>query len=401
MKFWKSKSKEPKPKTSETQDKFQLSQKFQLNSIYNSIEEYQPMKTKLISDEFLEKQYDDLFSEEIINLSKLRKLAWNGIPSSYFPSFYSFILIKNYKEFRCFAWQILLNYLPPNKSYQTVILTKKREEYHTLKNTYFPDGKLIKDLEESELKIMKIIGADVPRTQPDLKLFHIKEIQEMMLHLLFIWNMRHPASGYVQGINDLTTPFILAFLQQFLTIDIITFDVPSKKVTQEIYDDIEADTYWCLSKILDYILDNYTPSQPGIQKGLAKIKEICKRMDFELYEHLEKEGVDFFQFAFKWVYCLLIREFPLRLGLILFDAYISLNNEGFMGFHIYVCSALILKWNKKLKKMNFNELMLFLQSLPTKNWNENDIRMLLGEAWVYQSIFDETKGHLNLETEKK
>ena len=305
-----------------------------------------------------------------------------------------------YIEFRSGSWQILLNYLPPNRSYQPIVLSKKREEYLILKNTYFPDGQLTNSLDEGQIKIMKIIGADVPRTQPDLKLFHIKEIQEMMLRLLFIWNMRHPASGYVQGINDLTTPFIVAFLQQFAVIDLITFDVPAKKVAQEVFDGIEADTYWCLAKILDYILDNYTPSQPGIQKGLAKIKEICKKMDFELYEHLEKEGVDFFQFAFKWVYCLLIREFPLRLGLVLFDAYISLNNEGFMGFHIYVCSALILKWSKKLKKMKFNELMLFLQSLPTKNWNDNDIRMLLGEAWVYQSIFDETKGHLNLETKK-
>lgn len=270
-----------------------------------------------------------------------------------------------------------------------------------MKMTYFPHGRVIEDLEEGQLKIMKIIAADVPRTQPDLKLYHIKEIQEMMIRFLFIWNMRHPASGYVQGINDLATPFVLAFLQKEVTVDVQTFDVPAQKIPHEVYDNIEADTYWCLSKILDYILDNYTPSQPGIQKGLAKIKEICKKMDFELFEHLEKEGVDFFQFAFKWVYCLLIREFPLRLGLILFDAYISLNNEGFMGFHIYVCSALILKWSKKLKKMKFNELMLFLQSIPTKNWNDNDIRMLLGEAWVYQELFDETKGHLNLEETKK
>ena len=266
---------------------------------------------------------------------------------------------------------------------------------------YFPINHENKEWDESQQKIMKIIAADVPRTQPDFKLFHIKEIQEMMMRLLFIWNSRHPASGYVQGINDLTTPFISTFLQQFVQIDLITFEVPNKKISQEIFNDIEADTYWCLSKILDYILDNYTPSQPGIQKGLAKIKEICKKMDIELYEHLEREGVDFFQFAFKWVYCLLIREFPLKLGMILFDAYISLNNEGFMGFHIYVCSALILKWSKKIKKMKFTEMMYFLQNLPTKTWNENDMRMLLGEAWVYQSIFDETKGHLNLDMEKK
>lgn len=262
-----------------------------------------------------------------------------------------------------------------------------------LKNMYFPNGLKDNEWDEPQEKIMKIIMADVPRTQPELKLFHMKEIQEMMIRILFIWNSRHPASGYVQGINDLTPPFITAFLQEFVEINTDTFDVPSKKISEEIFIGIEADTYWCLSKILDYIIDNYTPSQPGIQKALAKIKEICKKMDMDLSEHLEKEGMDFFQFAFKWVYCLLIREFPLKLGLTLFDAYISLNNEGFMGFHIYVCSALILKWSKKLKKMKFNEMMLFLQSVPTQKWTENDIRLLLGEAWVYQSIFDETLEH--------
>ena len=83
MKFWNNKSKDHKLKTSESQDKFKLSQKFQLNSIYNSFEEYQPQRSNLISDEFLEKQFEELFSEEIINLSRLKKLAWNGIPSSH------------------------------------------------------------------------------------------------------------------------------------------------------------------------------------------------------------------------------------------------------------------------------------------------------------------------------
>lgn len=30
--------------------------------------------------------------------------------------------------------------------------------------------------------------------------------------ILFIWAIRHPASGYVQGINDLVTPFFVVFM---------------------------------------------------------------------------------------------------------------------------------------------------------------------------------------------
>jgi hypothetical protein len=50
--------------------------------------------------------------------------------------------------------------------------------------------------DENEKKIIKIINADVMRTQPECKLFRHKKIQDLLGRLLFIWNMRHPASGF-------------------------------------------------------------------------------------------------------------------------------------------------------------------------------------------------------------
>lgn len=41
--------------------------------------------------------------------------------------------------------------------------------------------------------------------------------------ILFIWAIRHPASGYVQGINDLVTPFFVVFLSEFVGKCVITF----------------------------------------------------------------------------------------------------------------------------------------------------------------------------------
>lgn len=34
--------------------------------------------------------------------------------------------------------------------------------------------------------------------------------------ILFIWAIRHPASGYVQGINDLVTPFFVVFVFEYI-----------------------------------------------------------------------------------------------------------------------------------------------------------------------------------------
>lgn len=60
------------------------------------------------------------------------------------------------------------------------------------------------------------ISIDVPRMNPDIPLFQQKIVQECFQRVLFIWSMRHPASGYVQGINDLITPFFVVFLSYYI-----------------------------------------------------------------------------------------------------------------------------------------------------------------------------------------
>lgn len=52
------------------------------------------------------------------------------------------------------------------------------------------------------------------RTQPDIPVFQSEQIQSMMTRILFIWAVRHPASAYVQGINDLCAPLLLVFLSE-------------------------------------------------------------------------------------------------------------------------------------------------------------------------------------------
>ena len=86
--------------------------------------------------------------------------------------------------------------------------------------------------------------------------------------------MRHPSSGYVQGINDIVTPFIVVFLSDFVKINTDTLELPQDfpDITEEQLREVEADSYWCLCKILDRILDNYTSSWPGIQKSFGRMK---------------------------------------------------------------------------------------------------------------------------------
>ncbi len=44
---------------------------------------------------------------------------------------------------------------------------------------------------------------------------------------------------------------------------------------------IEADSFWCMQKMLEGIQDNYTLAQPGIQTKLLALNDLMKRLDGE------------------------------------------------------------------------------------------------------------------------
>ena len=85
---------------------------------------------------------------------------------------------------------------------------------------------------------------------------------------------------------------------------------------------IEADSFWCLSRLLDGIPDNYTCAQPGIQRSVKRMAELVARIDPPLSEHLAAQGVEFMQFAFRWMNCLLMREISVKNTVRMWDTYL-------------------------------------------------------------------------------
>lgn len=59
-------------------------------------------------------------------------------------------------------------------------------------------------------------------------------------------------------------------------------DVENYDVSKLLPDDlqqVEADSYFSMAKLLDGIQDNYTFAQPGIQKKVYMLKELMQRID--------------------------------------------------------------------------------------------------------------------------
>ena len=326
------------------------------------------------------KKIKEICSQDFISIEELRNICWKGIPSED-------------PLIRSECWKILLGLYPLKKELKSSIIKRKKDEYIDMCNLYSnalsnPD----EVMNEEELKIYRQILKDNPRTMPESSLFQHEKIQFMLTRVLYIWSLRHPASGYVQGFNDLCIPFfIVYFLEKFPEKNIDTIlklnEDEFKKLSEETLTEIETTIYFSLTKLLDRIQTNYTINQPGITLMIKKMELIIQKVDPKLYEYLKKYEIDYVQFCFRWMNCFLIREFPVKLILRLWDAYFS-EEKGFSEFHLYVCACLLLTFSEKLKAMTeFQELIVFLQNLPTSNWRIEDMDMLLAKSYSIKMLY--------------
>jgi len=360
---------QPTPNNNDNKDNNKDNQKeVEANKIISS------KSTKII------KKIEKINSQDFISIEDLRNICWNGIPFEQ-------------PEIRAECWKILLGLYPLNKKLRQSSIQKKKEEYMDMRNVYSkslsnPD----KEMNDEELKIYKQIQKDIPRTMPESSLFQNQEVQDMLTRILYIWSLRHPASGYVQGFNDLCVPFfIVYFLPEFQGKDIDSIikldDNEFKKLSNNTLIEIETNVYYSLKKLLDRIQTNYTHNQPGITKMLKKMELIIEKVDPKLYQYLKNFQIDFVQFCFRWMNCFLIREFSVKLILRLWDTYFS-EEKGFSEFHLYVCACLLLWFSEKIKAMTeFQEVIVFLQNLPTEKWDIKDMDVLLAKAYSIKELY--------------
>jgi hypothetical protein len=369
-----------------------------------------------------------VYDDEVTDMNQLRAMSWAGIPF----------------DVRPITWKLLLGYLPVMKSRRSQVVESKRADYEQLVLRYYNNINITND------EMWRQIHIDIPRMQPLISIFQQNIVQKMFERILYIWSIRHPASGYVQGMNDLVTPFFVTYLSEFIggksLADVESFDVSN--LSEETLRGVEADSFWSFSKLLDSIQDNYTFAQPGIQRLVNLLSRVMSRVDANLHDHLMRNSVQYLQFAFRWMNNLLIRELPLRCIVRLWDTYLSegavsttamtssssvttrsttgdnsksegdesTTSDNIMNhtmipydpnpwsvangtpfscsFHLFVCAAFLRFWSKNLmREQDFQGLILLLQNLPTFHWTESEIKLMVADA--YQLKYTFTPNHLN------
>ncbi len=101
-----------------------------------------------------------------------------------------------------------------------------------------------------------------------------------------------------------------------------------EEMDSELISYVEADAYWCLTKMIDDIQDNYIEYQPGVHKIINKMKVLIEQKDEEAMKFLESIDISFMDFAYRWVTCYLMREFSIYQIIRFWDTYFA-EDEAF------------------------------------------------------------------------
>jgi hypothetical protein len=355
------------------------------------------------------KQFEAELSKPILNINKIRALAFDGIP----------------EPLRGVCWRVLLNFLPTDRTQWPDTLNHSRKLYQDFKRdlivnphknatlfsststqpkdvTHFDHPLNTKRNSQwqtffKNTEMIMEIDKDVRRTFPHLHFFQTtvsssaqSSSQEnattasktsqsptvtdsddflrvfssenqpnteysvhyvVLKRLLFIWAKLNPGIGYVQGMNEIVAPIYYVFASD-----------PDLKWRAY----AEEDTFFCFTNLMSEIRDNFCKSlddsQMGIVQRISQFHCLLQQKDPQLYEDLEAKKMNPQFYAFRWLTLLLSQEFELPDVLRLWDTLFSDTNR--FEFLYYVCVAMLVYKREELFEGDFADNLKLLQQYP-------------------------------------
>lgn len=341
----------------------------------------------------------ELLSLDPVDIKKLRNICWRGATN----------------DTRHDAWGVLTGYHPVQQSPRAELLKRKRQEYLSflrIHQTVNWDSLLLETsvsvlsssdsvVGAEEIGMMKQIRKDVPRSSGGIPFLQNKRVKLSLERVLFTWALRHPACGYVQGMNDLVLPFLLVtFAARFLPSkspyelaelrsDEVDDTFSEEKFSTSLWMDVEGDLYWMSSALLNGLQENFTYNQAGVHALVRRLEAVVGASNSSLLLHLQSIGISFDQFAFRWMNCLLVREFGLRQVLRLFDTYLAEESGNIGKLHVFICASLLARWSSRLTDVHdFGQAMSFLQNPPTASYSDRDMDELISEGFLKQQLYE-------------
>lgn len=190
--------------------------------------------------------------------------------------------------------------------------------------------------------------------------------------------------------NDILAPLFAVFLAEQIGVSFPELNQRFHELEDKIQPErlwaAEADAFFCFSLFLAQTKQNYLKGFDGVKELLKKLQSLLSRCDKELIDLLESNEIQVFHFGFRWIFCLLLRELPVSLSIKLLDYYLVEDiNPGELC--VYFAAVLLLRYSFKIKSLQREQIIMFLQNLPTETWGEQDIQLLVSEAFTLRNIF--------------
>ena len=317
---------------------------------------------------------------------------------------------------------------------------KEKENIINLNNIKIRKNSLLTNPYYEEKETKKLINLDLNRTFQELELFHNEEIKNKLSRILFIWNNENPNLGYQQGMNDILSIIFLCLYPYYfpnekkLSIESIMKDKINKIKNSEILylffhdeEELESDLYICFNNIMkkgvislyDFDFESKDKQIDYIKKILLfkneynfekeeelnsplnlrcnmLIKEKLKKLDYELYNHFNKIGLDCTIFLQRWLKCIFNREFELKDVLIIWDAVIA-SPEIQKGYNLskidLIALSMILRIRNILILCDQNQCFMMLLQYPRI---ESILELIIFSDKLKEAILDIISGRRSL-----
>jgi len=360
-------------------------------------------------------EFDQLLQEPCVDLKKLRKLCFYGIPDK--PSL------------RALLWKILLDYLPAEKADWTGHLSKQRNIYrkyvedlvvhpddlnqrctqvdHPLNDnpgsqwgTFFKDNEILLQIDRdvrrlcpdisffqqpTKYTIHHLLGypenietltkrvekcnlesSVIGTSKGGLKNVTLKKVRneeyeilpdgqeahwQVVERILFVFAKLNPGIAYVQGMNEIIGPLYYTFASD-----------PDKEWQEH----AEEDAFFCFTTIMGEIRDNFIKSLDdsahGIGEEMNRLLSLLQVKDSELWNDLEKKQLKPQFFAFRWITLLLSQEFILPDVIRLWDSLFS--DPDRFEFLLHVCCAMLVLLRDHILSGDFALTLKMIQNFP-------------------------------------
>lgn len=378
------------------------------------------------------KEFEEIISQEEIDLNKLKNLCFNGIPEE--------------QVNRALSWRLMLNYLSPNKSSWDELLSRKRKLYSQFIDEMIvnpgevsddsgkrvdvtfsdhplncnPDSLWCTFFKDNEVLLQ--IDKDVRRLCPDISFFQqatefpcsavVNSGGEKRLHrrvqhsVLKSANVERKGLGITRiALSTRKAPedyaplpegseahwevverilFLYAklnpgqgYVQGMNEIVGPIYHVFASDPHPEWKQHAEADCFFSFTNLMgeirDFFIKSLDETESGINMLMGRLCKELKANDHEVYMRLQDQELRPQYYSFRWLTLLLSQEFPLPDVLRIWDSLLA--DEQRFSFLIYVCCAMIILLRDQILENDFPSNVKLLQSFPS-----TDIQIVLNKA---------------------